>query len=438
MSVYYTSELLINSVKRRISIPTNQNTFTDEDILAFADEELMLSIVPAIMSLHEDYLLFSQDTPLVASQNEYVIPYRAVGNKLYDLQFFDSNRNILPMSRTTLGDQPSYNGAYTTNLTYAYYVKNNRIGLLPTFTGPSTGSLRFIYYIRPSALVFTPEICVVTNVNRLTGVVSVNKIPDTFSTNTKIDFYKFVSPHTILNIDILPLAVNPAGNNFVFSTGYDIITLSLDTVANATDGGYFIADSGNTTNKYFFWFDKTGSTPVPSQPDTVGRTAIRVDLVGLTTANQIALAIQAVMPPTDFAVNVNGTILTAQTGATGSGSNGIIPFGNDRFTLANTTQVSDIPNFLDVGDHIALAEQCAIPQIPSDLHVFLAQKTAERILEAQGDTEGLKLAQAKSAEMEVRAGTIIDNRVDESPVKLVNRYGILRSGLIQRLYRRRG
>jgi hypothetical protein len=103
-----------------------------------------------------------------------------------------------------------------------------------------------------------------------------------------------------------------------------------------------------------------------------------------------------------------------------------------------TETPSEIPFFLAVGDHVALAEQCCIPQIPSDLHVYLAQKTAERILESQGDAQGLALAQQKSKEMEFRAGTIIDNRVEESPPKLVNRHGILRAGLISRLYRRRG
>src|ERR1019366_7286309 len=166
MAVYYNSETLIDSVKRRINIPTNQNTFTDTDILNFADEELALSLVPSIMSLHENYLLFEQITPLVFRQNEYLIPYRAVGNKLYDLQFKDQNHNYLPMSQTTWHDQPSYNGAYTTNLLYAYYVRNNRVGLLPTFEGLQTGmgSLRFMYFIRPSALVPSAGVCVITNI----------------------------------------------------------------------------------------------------------------------------------------------------------------------------------------------------------------------------------------------------------------------------------
>jgi len=149
-----------------------------------------LGLVPAIMSLHENHLLYEDVVPLQPNTREYEIPYRAVGNKLYDLQFQDMNGNFLPMSQTTWSDQPSYNGAYTTNLIYAYYVRNNRIGLLPTFNGISTGSLRFMYYIRPSALVPSSEIAVINSIDRDTGTIVFDNLPSTFNTGTLVDFYK--------------------------------------------------------------------------------------------------------------------------------------------------------------------------------------------------------------------------------------------------------
>lgn len=438
MGIYYNSETLIDSVKRRINIPTNQNTFTDADILAFADEELALGVVPAIMSLHEDHLLFEQLSPLQVGVREYEIPYRAIGNKLYDLMYKDLNGNFLPMSQTTWSDEPNYNGAYTTNLIYAYYVRNNRIGLLPTFNGINTGSLRFMYYIRPSALVPSSNVAVINNINLTSGTITFSNLPSTFNTNTLVDFYKFKSPHTILGIDVRPVTVSQVTKTMVFQTGSTQTVLVCGTISDAFDAGYFLIDSTNQTNKYFVWFDKTGSTPAPTNYDTIGRIGIQVSLVGLITANQIANAISAALPTGDFTCVVNSSAITITTGPNGGTSMGSSPMGNSAFGITVTALPSDIPQYLAVGDHVALAEQCCIPQIPSDLHVYLAQKTAERILESQGDIAGLQAAQAKSKEMEFRAGTIIDNRVDESPPKLVNRHGILRSGLIQRLYRRRG
>ncbi len=438
MAIFYNSETLIDSVKRRINIPSNQNTFTDADILAFADEELGLSLVPSIMMLHENHLLYEQITPLQVGVREYQIPYRAVGNKLYDLMFKDTNGNFLPMSQTTWSDEPNYNGAYTTNLIYAYYVRNNRIGLLPTFNGISNGSLRFMYYIRPSQLVPSPQVAVINNIDLLSGTITFSNLPSTFSTSTLVDFYEFKSPHTILGIDVLPISVSQATKTMTFNVGSTQTVLVCGTVSDAFDAGYFLLFSTNQTDQYFVWFDKTGTTPAPNNFDTIGKIGLRVDISGLVTANQIALAIAAVLPGGDFTSIVNGDAITITTGVNGGATMGASPMGNSSFDITNNQLPSDIPQYLAVGDHIALAEQCCIPQIPSDLHVLLAQKTAERILESQGDLAGLQAAQAKSKEMEFRAGTIIDNRVDESPPKLVNRHGILRSGLIQRLYRRRG
>lgn len=438
MPVSYTSELLIDSVQRRISVPTNQNTFTDTDILAFADEELSLSIVPSIMSLHEDHLLYEFLQPLIPGQREYEIPYRAVGNKLYDLMYKDLNGNFLPMSQTTWSDEPNYNGAYTTNLIYAYYVRNNRIGLLPTFNGINTGSLRFMYYIRPSSLVPSSQVAVINNIDLTTGVITFNSIPSGFSTSTLVDFYKHQSPHTILNIDVAPISVSTTTNTMTFVTGTTVTEIACGAITDATDGGYFLISDTNNVHQYFVWFDKTGSTPVPTAFDTIGRTGLHVSLVGLSTAPQIAAAIAAVMPGGQFTTSLAGDVVFITTGPGGGTSMGSVPMGDSAFNLTLSTTPSDIPLYLSVGDHVALAQQCSIPQIPDDLHVYLAQKTAERILESIGDLAGLQAAQMKSKEMEFRAGTIIDNRVDESPPKLVNRHGILRSGLIQRLYRRRG
>lgn len=310
MSAYYSSEKLIESVKRRISLPLSQSTFTEADVLAFADEEMSLAVVPLMISFHEDHLLFSEDVPLEAGKTEYYIPYRAIGNKLYDVQYIDNGGNLFELTRSSLGN-PHMANSMNSGIT-SFYVKNNRIGLLPQNAQSSEGSLRFIYYIRPSTLVLTPAVGVISAINRTTGVITLSSTPTSFTVGKKFDFYKTQSPHSILSIDL------------------------------------------------------------------------------------------------------TATTLTSTT-----------------ITFA----LADIPENLMVGDHVSLSEECAIPQIPSDLHVHLAQKTAERILEAQGDLEGLKMAQAKSSEMEHRAGTIIDNRVEEAPVKINSNSTLLKSGLRRRFRR---
>jgi hypothetical protein len=116
----------------------------------------------------------------------------------------------------------------------------------------------------------------------------------------------------------------------------------------------------------------------------------------------------------------------------------ISPISVNSTSKTITFNVSDIPDQLTVGDHITLAEQSAIPQIPSDLHVVLAHRVAARCLEALGDSEGLQNANAKLADMEKKQMDLIYNRVEDATQKVVNRHGLLRRGLYSRRYRYRG
>lgn len=107
-------------------------------------------------------------------------------------------------------------------------------------------------------------------------------------------------------------------------------------------------------------------------------------------------------------------------------------------STSKTITLTSVPDELDVGDHVCLATEAAIPQIPSDLHVMLAHRVAARVLEAIGDTEGLQNANQKLAEMEVKAQMLIDNRVEDAPKKITNRNGNLRMGLASRRFNRIG
>jgi hypothetical protein len=83
--------------------------------------------------------------------------------------------------------------------------------------------------------------------------------------------------------------------------------------------------------------------------------------------------------------------------------------------------VDSIPKDLEIGDYLTLAGQTIIPNIPTELHMVLAQRVAQRVLEALGDTEGLNNASVKVAEMENKLSSMMDNRVEGSPRKVVNR-----------------
>ena len=316
MSDALTSSSLIESVKRRASIPENQATFTQADFLEFANEEMRLGLVPEILSLHEDFFLFEDEITLEANKTAYTIPSRAIGNKLRDVQFKVDDNNYIEMTRVGIGDRFSeYDVRTETNLR-KYYIKNNKVVFFPNVGSSPSGSLVMVYYIKPSKLVSEDRVGIITGINRTTGQIVLNSIPDNFNISVKYDFYKSVSPFTIVSIDLNASTLNTATNTITFDP-----------------------------------------------------------------------------------------------------------------TL--------IPDDLEIGDHLALAGECMIPQVPNELQVMLAQMVACRCLESIGDSEGLKLALVKLEQMKTAAGMIIDNRVEDSPQKIVNKHGLVRTSIFSKRFNRR-
>jgi len=313
---YMTSDDLIASVKRRAFIPGSQSTFSDTDLLQFANEEMSMGLVPSVMRMHEDYLLFSESITLEPGQSKYTIPYRAVGNKVREVAYIDTNNNTIEMSRISLTQLPDYNiRNSSTNRIHLYYIQNNEIVLVPELSTAVVGTLKVTYYLRPNELVKLENVAVVTNIDTNTGDITVSKIPSGYSSNNLMDFISVKSPHVTLSFDKQPTSVNSTTNVITFN-------------------------------------------------------------------------------PTD------------------------------------------IPTRLTVGDHVCLAGESAIPQVPSDLHVVLAHRVAARCLEAMGDNEALGAANQKLAEMELNTPTLIDNRVEGSPKKIIARHGFLRRGIFNKKYGR--
>lgn len=102
-----------------------------------------------------------------------------------------------------------------------------------------------------------------------------------------------------------------------------------------------------------------------------------------------------------------------------------------------TFNTGDIPEYLKVGDIICKKQETTIPQIPVELHGLLAQLSAIHCLEALNDTEGLSNAMRKLERMERDLDTVLNNRVDGAPKKLINRNGTLRDSAYKTGHKRR-
>ncbi len=312
------SNALIRSIKRRASIPENQSTFTKADLLEFANEELRLGVVPAVMSLDEDFFIYEHEITIEENQQTFEIPSRAVGNKLVDVQikYGDNPAHYQETTRITIGERFSEWDSTTSANLRRFYIQNNKVVFLAPLDASSTNKVVMVFYIKPSLLVEEDRVGIITGINRTSGEITVDSVPTDFSLSTKYDLYKGGSPHNVLTVDISASNLNSTTNTVTFAP-------------------------------------------------------------------------------------------------------------------------EDIPSELQVGDHLSLSSECIIPQVPSELQIMLTQMVACRVLESIGDTQGLQNALIKLQQMQTAAGTLVDNRVEDAPRKIVNRHGPLRTAVYTKRFNRK-
>lgn len=95
---------------------------------------------------------------------------------------------------------------------------------------------------------------------------------------------------------------------------------------------------------------------------------------------------------------------------------------NDEMTIVNasmpTIEVDDVTG-VNIGDWVSVQGESIIPQLPEEAHTVLAQATVVKLLEALGDREGMKAAEAKLDQNKKDLLGVINPRIDGSPKKIV-------------------
>lgn len=274
---YYTTDDLISSIQRRISYPLSQNTFQYSDLVAFLNEELQLSAVPAVKMEHEEYFVFKRIVPLVDGISRYEIPDRAIGMALRDVKYSDPYGNFYDMTRIAPDDKAFFQQSNGSNQTIAkYYIEGNELVLTPQVRSGATGMLNFFIYLRPNSLVRNDRACIIQNylkeftVNNAniqvgdqfiiyTGVQSPTPVSNIFtaingttgnvSGISTAGVVTTVNPHNIpltqsVNItfsNVLGLVPNLNGTQLTaVSTGANTLQLSTAITNAGTGGTYFV------------------------------------------------------------------------------------------------------------------------------------------------------------------------------------------------------
>lgn len=407
MASYMTSSTLIDSIKNRALIPTNQVTFQPDDFLRFANEEMVMGIIPMIMTYHQEYLLYREVTPLVDNTTSYIIPYRAIGNMLRDLSLVDSNGNYFKMTRANPDEIQLYTGSLYSSNNRPYYIINNTINLLPLLkTAPVNTSLLFTYPIRPNQLVDESRVATVQSVKSTSPFSVVNTSFDVSTSQITI------TNHLLANNVIVTLAPQTGGtlpSPFIQYQSYYVIVVNANTIQlSVTPSGSAITIVDQGTAGTIIATPQTQdilcTATIPSNIVTDGM----LDLIQKNSPHKIYK--YDIIP-----VSISGNL---------------IRLNNSAFISGIPEDTMPLP--IQPGDLVSSPSETSVPQIPDELHSILAQRVACRCLEALGDRDGLGAANQKLAEMEKVVGSMLQDRVEGTPQKVFNAYGPLRANIINR------
>lgn len=195
MGIIKTSNQMINGVKRRASLPTDSATFSDQDYLDIINEEFMLGLLATVMIVHEEYYVYPHTETVSSGQTEFIIPARAVGNKLRQAKLVSSSGNNIDLARI----KPEDANKHTYN-NRVFYLQGNKLIFVNT---PSGGSVQMDIFLRPNQLVLTNRGATVQSIDTTTGIITFTEnVPSHFATSLEYDFISKTVPCKTKAFDI--------------------------------------------------------------------------------------------------------------------------------------------------------------------------------------------------------------------------------------------
>lgn len=436
---YYTTSVLMQSIRNRIMMPFSQSTLQFNDVLQMVNEELIFNAVPAIRELHGEYFVYCKSTPLVSNVGIYQIPDRAQAMTLRDLNFNDTSGNFYEMTRIAEEDKAFFQYNTGSNqVLEKYYIQGDNVVLAQQMVTGPTGDLNFFIFLRPNLLVreeraatiqgFQKPFTITDNTLIAEGDIVLFTLGTQTSTPTPYQFTAVTtSPATPFQFQIgvtglatainLAAAINRVGiNNVNCLASGNVVTMSYPLLASTFDvqSQGLAVDNAST----YVQFDQLPTTY--TDPDSNLTTP-------LYTVNSAIDFLQTNPGHRTYAYDVNlNAIMSGNIGKFSTA---------DLMTYLSNSGGNSIKSFwpIKIGDYICLANECIIPQIPPEMHSKLAEMTASRILSALGDTAGYQLSQGRLQQMDKQEAALIGNRVEGSVVKVFNSSSLLRTGRRRRI-----
>jgi len=199
-----TTDTFLAAVKRTVTVPNDQTRFSNADILAMGDEQMMILMLPMITSLRQEYFVRKEAVTLVADQPQYKIPYRSIGRTLRMIKIRDSAESYLYSIPYVV---PEDTQTFVLNLgnsdAQGYTLEGDNIKILPT-PPTNTDQVAELYYeLAPSNLIETSEAGIVSSVDTVTGIITLEGAITGFETGQTMDIIDGTSGNTVIGLDLV-------------------------------------------------------------------------------------------------------------------------------------------------------------------------------------------------------------------------------------------
>lgn len=202
---------LIDSVRTKAMLPDDRSTYDDQKVLDVINEEMDIGLIDTLLELHEEHLIVKVELqPHTVDQfgYHYIIPSRAIGNKLRDA-FYVSGNQFWELNRIDLGEIGDYTN-YDTVRSYGadlFYIQGDEI-IVVNSPMHGTTTLTVYFYIRPSEIIHEDECSQIQSIDRETGIIQMNSIPKSFNGLTLLDFVQNENPNKIIAVDVPRVSIN--------------------------------------------------------------------------------------------------------------------------------------------------------------------------------------------------------------------------------------
>lgn len=225
----YATEQLVENIKLRCMVPRSQLTFSDENIVQLANDELQTEVVPLVMSTREEYFVEEYD---LASPADGVIdiPAGAVGAKLRSVCYVQQGSPLVLINLPRIDlDVVSGVGFWNWNTLAGFYVQGNSIILYPNTSVPVNTPMRLYFYRRTLVLADVENYGQVISVDSNTNTIQLDSVPSSWQVGSVLNAVSSVPNFKTVNPEIEITAISSP-------------SIIVDNVADISVGDYISAE----------------------------------------------------------------------------------------------------------------------------------------------------------------------------------------------------